>query len=127
MNIFDLLLLVAAIAAGYFFYQRKKRKAEKAGQQAAPTSTPTVPMTVQSAPTVRLCKFVAVHIDGIPNGLPFGENWDSSTLNLAMMTAGYEANEEIRTLCDTGFCITSVTPMMFRDDMMVLCITAGKA
>lgn len=83
--------------------------------------------TIRTAATgVKFCKFVPVKLTGIPVGLPFGENYDSSDFNKSLMTAGYDVNEEIKSLSDTGFTVFAVTPFLLCYDMIVLCITAGK-
>ena len=83
--------------------------------------------TVRTAATgVKFCKFVPVKLTGIPDGLPFGETYDSSDFNKSLMSAGYDVNEEIRSLSDTGLTVFAVTPVLLCCDMIVLCITAGK-
>lgn len=75
---------------------------------------------------VKFCKLVPVKLEGIPAGLPFGETYDSSGFNKGLMAAGYEVNEELKALNDTGFTVLNVTPLLLCSDMLILCITAGK-
>ena len=75
---------------------------------------------------IKLCKLIPIKLDGIPDGLPFGDTYDSSDFNKSLMTAGYEVNEELKALNDTGFTVFAATPMLLCSDMLILCITAGK-
>lgn len=126
MNIFDFLLAVIFFCAiAYYAYKLHKKRARKHAE----TVNPDIPhdtVQITTATAVRFCKFVPVKLDGIPAGLPFGETYDSSDFNKSLMTAGYDVNEEIKTLSSSGFTVFAVTPLLLCCDMMVLCITAGK-
>lgn len=134
MNIFDLLLAVIFFSAiAYYAYKLHKKRARNRAETAktgTPDTSDIMPphSTVQTttAMAVKFCKFVPVKLNGIPSGLPFGETYDSSDFNKSLMAAGYDVNEEIKTLSSTGFTVLAVTPLLLCYDMIVLCITAGK-
>lgn len=134
MNIFDFLLAVIFFSAiAYYAYKLHKKRVRNRAETAK-TGTPDMPDSIlpystfqtKTATAVKFCKFVPVKLTGIPSGLPFGETYDSSDFNKSLMAAGYDVNEEIKTLSSTGFTVLAVTPLLLCYDMMVLCITAGK-
>ncbi len=134
MNIFDLLLAVIFFSALAYYacnlHKKRVRNRAETAKTGAPDTPDSVPphSTVQTATAtaVMFCKFVPVKLNGIPTGIPFGDTYDSSDFNKILMTAGYDANEEIKTLSSAGFTVLAVTPVLLCSDMMVLCITAGK-
>lgn len=137
MNIFDLLLAVIFFSAIAYYACKLHKKRAGNRAETAKTGAPDMPdimpphSTAQTATAtttmaVKFCKFVPVKLTGIPSGLPFGETYDPSDFNKSLMAAGYDVNEEIKTLSSTGFTVLAVTPLLLCYDMMVLCITAGK-
>lgn len=139
MNIIDFILMLiffCAIAVYWHKLQKKraKERAETAKTHPPETRPPEYAHSLQEMPdnpalkpSILFCKYIAIPIKGAPTGLPFDSRHDSDEFNKSLMTAGFETNEEIKALADSGFNTIAVTPVpLLTSDMLVICITAAK-
>lgn len=137
MNIIDFLLMLIFFCAIAFYWHKlhKKRAKDRAETATAHPQENALPVQKTAHPAeiladsplpVTFCKFISVPLKGAPSGLPFDNMYDSSEFNTSLMAAGYDINEELKTLAENGFTAFAVTPVALCTDMLVLCITAGK-
>lgn len=137
MNIIDFLLMLIFFCAIALYWHKLHKKRAKDHAETTTAHPQENALPVQKTPhpaeilansplPVTFCKFIAVPLKGAPSGLPFDNMYDSSEFNTSLMAAGYDINEELKTLAENGFTAFAVTPVALCTDMMVLCITAGR-
>lgn len=157
MNLIDFILMLIFFCAIGLYAYRLHKKRKKARPETARTDTPqSLQAETSDAQATQLlaqalrgypypvgnmalnpsltgtagadfCKFVSFHLENVPDGLPFGEPYDSTEFDKSLKALGFEISEELKALNQNGYTVLSVMPTCIYRDILVICITTHKA